>query len=82
VSSVKGKPVLPRCVILGEVGLTGEVRSVSQIDRRVAEASRLGFDRFVVPASSRQALAKLDLPSNCDLYAVDQLTEAMDILFQ
>ena len=82
VSSVKNRPVLNQSIILGEVGLTGEVRSVSQLDRRVIEASRLGFDRFIVPASNRQALAKVSLPASCEVYFVDKMTEAMDIVFQ
>ena len=68
-------------IILGEVGLSGEVRSVSQLDRRVVEASRLGFKHFVVPAGNRQALSKTKLPDDCELYFVDRMTEALDIIF-
>lgn len=81
VSSVRNRPVLPGVVIMGEVGLTGEVRTISQADRRINEASRLGFERFVLPASCRPALAKLQLPPACEIFFVDQMTEAMDILF-
>lgn len=81
VSSAKNKPVKNQMIILGEVGLSGEVRSVSQLDRRVVEASRLGFKHFVVPAGNRQALSKTKLPDDCELYFVDRMTEALDIIF-
>lgn len=50
-SSMHDKMIDSRTVIIGEIGLSGEVRSVSQLDRRLLEASRLGFERAVVPAS-------------------------------
>ena len=40
-------------VVLGEVGLSGEVRGAASIDMRLAEACRLGFKRAVIPAKSR-----------------------------
>jgi DNA repair protein RadA/Sms len=39
-------------VAVGEIGLAGELRSVGQLERRLAEARRLGFSRAIVPASS------------------------------
>lgn len=48
-SSAKDRPVRPDTVCFGEVGLTGEVRAVSQPERRVSEAARLGFSRCIVP---------------------------------
>lgn len=49
-SSFKERLVDPRTVAIGEVGLSGELRSVNQLERRLAEAKRLGFTRAVVPA--------------------------------
>ena len=49
-SSFKDRLVDPRTVVIGEVGLSGELRSVNQLERRLAEAARLGFKRAVVPA--------------------------------
>ena len=49
ISSIKNKPLNPLCVFLGEVGLSGEVRSVPGITRRISEAERLGFNTCVVP---------------------------------
>jgi DNA repair protein RadA/Sms len=49
VSSITDRAVAPDVVAVGEVGLGGELRQVSQIDRRLAEAARLGFRRAIVP---------------------------------
>lgn len=51
-SASKNRPIPAGTVVLGEVGLAGEVRRVSGVARRVAEAARLGFTRAVVPADS------------------------------
>ncbi len=48
-SSFRDMPVDPQTVAVGEVGLSGEIRAVSQLDRRVNEAARLGFKRCLVP---------------------------------
>jgi len=49
-SSLRDRPVDPRTVALCEVGLLGELRPVSGLDRRLREAARLGFERAIVPA--------------------------------
>jgi len=51
-SSFRDVPVDPSLAAVGEVGLSGELRAVSQLDRRVAEAARLGFTRCLVPATN------------------------------
>jgi DNA repair protein RadA/Sms len=48
-SSFRDVGVDPQIAVVGEVGLSGELRAVSQLDRRVAEAARLGFKRCLVP---------------------------------
>jgi DNA repair protein RadA/Sms len=52
-SSFRGIPVPEDCVMLGEVGLSGELRSVSHAQKRLKEASKLGFKRCIVPRSLR-----------------------------
>jgi len=52
ISSLRDKPVDKKTVFIGEIGLTGEVRAVSQIEQRVKEAEKLGFSRCVLPAKS------------------------------
>jgi DNA repair protein RadA/Sms len=50
-SSYKDAPLAPGLVAIGELGLSGEVRGVPQVERRLREAAQLGFDRAVVPHS-------------------------------
>ena len=50
-SSYLDKPIGSRVAAIGEVGLTGEVRSVSQLSQRLSEIQRLGFERCIVPKS-------------------------------
>jgi len=57
-SNLTEKPVDPDIIVIGEVGLAGEVRSVSQMDKRITEAARLGFDRAIVPAHGVQKAGK------------------------
>jgi len=59
-SSFKNKPLLEGLVVMGEVGLSGEVRSVSYPEKRVYEALKLGFSRVILPkANLRDLDAKL-----------------------
>jgi len=50
VSSLTGEPVPPDAVVFGEIGLSGEVRAVSQTDTRLKEAAKLGFSTAIIPA--------------------------------
>jgi DNA repair protein RadA/Sms len=76
-SSHRDRPVDAAAVAVGEVGLGGEVRAVSQIDRRIAEAAKLGFKRVVAP---RANLAGLDdvRPGGIELTVVDHVAEALE----
>ncbi len=77
-SSFLDKPVDARTLIIGEVGLAGEVRAVSQVDARVREARKLGFSRCILPESSRRQLPALD---GVELLGVTSLSAAWDLLF-
>jgi len=55
-SSFKDRPIDSRTVAIGEVGLSGELRSVNQLDRRLNEARRLGFQRIVLPRTQGERL--------------------------
>jgi DNA repair protein RadA/Sms len=55
-SSFRNKPVAADLVLLGEVGLSGELRSVSQIDARLNESAKLGFKRCVLPRSAERSI--------------------------
>lgn len=77
-SSFLDKPIDARSLLIGEVGLAGEVRAVSQADVRVREAIKLGFSRCVLPESSRRQLPTLD---GVELCGVSSLAEAWNLLF-
>jgi DNA repair protein RadA/Sms len=49
ISALTEQPVPPECVVFGEIGLSGEVRAVSQSDARLKEAGKLGFTSALVP---------------------------------
>lgn len=74
-SSLRNRPVDPRTVVVGEVGLAGEVRAVPQVEKRLAEAARLGFGRAVVPR-----IESLKGPAGLELIRVGDLTEALRAL--
>ncbi len=77
-SSLTNKPLPPRTLVFGEVGLAGELRGVTQPDVRLAEASKLGFRRAVVPTA---ALKKTDVPADVEAVGVGALDEALEISF-
>jgi DNA repair protein RadA/Sms len=52
ISSLKNKPISDSAIAFGEIGLAGELRSVTQIDARISEAKRLGFETCILPAHS------------------------------
>ena len=58
-SSLKDRPVDRHAVVIGEVGLSGELRSVNQLDRRVSEAARLGFTKVIVPEGPRKPVGEV-----------------------
>ena len=64
--------------VIGEVGLAGEIRAVSQAERRLAECARLGFTTAVIP---RENARHLRAPEGMRVYGVETLAEALAILF-
>ena len=75
-SSVRNVPVPPGLAVVGEVGLSGELRSVSHLDRRLNEAAQLGFKRCIVPHSSQ---TKKHSPEGLEVITTRILAEALDI---
>lgn len=71
-SSLRDRPVDPRTVVIGEVGLTGEVRTVPQLGKRLGEAARLGFARAVIPRA-----AGVEGPDGLELDQVPDLSSAL-----
>jgi DNA repair protein RadA/Sms len=75
-SSFRDVPVADDMAIIGEVGLSGELRAVSQLDARLKEAAKLGFSRCLVPQSRH--LDKLKLPG-IELLSARSLAQALEI---
>ena len=59
-SSYRDKPIDEKTIVFGEVGLSGEVRAVSQAAQRVQEAKKLGFHTVIMPAVSIRGMGKID----------------------
>jgi DNA repair protein RadA/Sms len=78
-SSFREIPVDPHTVVLGELGLSGEVRAISQIEPRLAEAARLGFKQAIIPYGNVKAVS---LPSGqpLEVLGVKTLAEAIGIM--
>ena len=74
-SSNRDIPIKPTTVICGEIGLSGEVRSISHLDRRVTEAEKLGFKKIVCPI---QNLKKFKHKTSIELIGVATVHEALE----
>ena len=77
-SSFLDKPVADGMVVLGEVGLTGEVRAVSQVETRVQEIKKLGFSTCLIPKGNQERMSFL---KGVDLVGVRSVREAVEALF-
>jgi DNA repair protein RadA/Sms len=65
-------------VLIGEIGLTGEVRSIAQLEPRITEAQKLGFRKCIVPYSAKKSKS---LPQgSLELHFVKTLAEALDLV--
>lgn len=80
VSCLKNRAVPPGAVVFGEIGLSGEVRSVGQVLSRVKEACSLGFETVILPRGNLSSLENEDV-SNIRLLGVSTLREAINITF-
>ena len=76
-SSFRDKPVPFDLAAIGEVGLTGELRSVNAVNQRLSEVRRLGFTKCLVPARSS---GKIAAPDGLDLIRVGNIREAIAVL--
>lgn len=79
VSNLKNRPVPADMVILGEVGLTGNIRSIPRIEQRIAEAAKMGFTRFVVPAGNAKQVKTNR--KDITIHGVTTVQEAMQLVF-
>ena len=77
-SIYKNVPIPKDMVIMGEVGLTGEVRRINLIEKRLKEAEKLGFKTCIIPESNRKLLKE---NYKLDIIGVKNINEAMKSLF-
>src|SRR5207302_10155370 len=76
-SSLRDRHIAPATLVLGAVGLAGEVRAVGQVEQRLAEAAQLGFTRCVLPEGNRARTRETSL----ELDGVSTVGQAMEALF-
>ena len=75
-SSYRDAVIADDLVAIGEIGLTGEIRSVTHMNQRLAEVARLGFKQCIIPKYGSE---KLDIPPSLTVYRVRNLREAIEI---
>jgi DNA repair protein RadA/Sms len=73
-SSFRDQPTRVHDLCVGEIGLTGEVRAVSRIEQRMAEAVNMGFERIIFPEKNRRGLTP---PKGIELIGVSKVEEAL-----
>lgn len=74
-SSYRDQEIADDLVAIGEVGLTGEIRAVSQMSQRLSEVVRLGFKKCIIP---KNCPGKLEIPEGLTVYRVRNLREAIE----
>jgi DNA repair protein RadA/Sms len=78
-SSLLDKPVDSSTVVIGEVGLGGEIRSVGNIEKRIAEAEKLGFNKILIPLNNKKSLKS---KSPVKIIPISSLSEAIANIFK
>ena len=76
-SSFKNVPICADWAVMGEIGLAGEVRAVPQADRRIAECTRLGFNRILLPKANLRSIRNV---GDVELCGVETVAEAIAAL--
>ncbi|AFN74421.1 DNA repair protein RadA [Melioribacter roseus P3M-2] len=84
VSSFQNRIAKNGLVIIGEVGLGGEIRSVTHIDKRINEAAKLGFGKIILPAGNKKNFSSLnsDLRDKLEINFTDDLNKALQHSFE
>ena len=75
-SSYRDQVISDDLVAIGEVGLTGEIRSVSHMNQRLQEVARLGFKKCIIPKGGAE---KLEIPKGLEVYRVRNIHEAIEV---
>jgi DNA repair protein RadA/Sms len=75
VSGLRDIPIDPNTIAFGEIGLSGEIRTVPRVQSRVNEAARLGFTKCILPKAAVKQITKC--PESMELIAVSNLSQAI-----
>jgi DNA repair protein RadA/Sms len=78
-SSFKEIPVDFKTVLIGEVGLTGEIRGVNSIEKRLLEAKKMGFERAVIAEANADISKEI---KSMEIIPVNNIRQVMEILFR
>ncbi|MBS3810804.1 MAG: DNA repair protein RadA [Halanaerobiales bacterium] len=78
ISSVSDYPIDSKTAVIGEVGLTGEVRAVNNFEKRITELKKLGFKNIIVPAGN---IKKREFDFEVNIVEIKNLKEALDMYF-
>ena len=79
ISSYQDKPIDEKTIVFGEVGLSGEVRAVSQASQRVMEAKKLGFETVMLPEVCRSSVGNVE---GINLVYVSQIRDAISYIMR
>ena len=79
-SSFRNRPIEPNWAVMGEIGLAGEVRAVSQAERRAAECARLGFKHILLPKANLRMFREGRESAEIELHGVETIAEAIALL--
>ncbi|MBO5926602.1 MAG: DNA repair protein RadA, partial [Clostridia bacterium] len=79
VSANKNLPIPKDLTAFGEIGLTGEVRAVSQAEKRVSDAIKFGFKKIIIPKRNYESVKKFK--DKIEIFPVSYLSQAIKILF-
>ena len=77
-SSFRNVKISKKLVVLGEIGLTGEVRAVNHVQQRIVESNKLGFEEIIVPRANLEGVI---IPKGIKVYGVKNIEEAFSVIF-
>lgn len=82
ISSYKNLAIKEGFLLIGELGLSGELRRIANAEKRILEADRYGFNTCILPSANKKSLQKLQNKISCKLIFIDMLNELFDICFE
>lgn len=82
ISSFKDLALKDSSIFIGELGLSGELRRVSNIEKRILEADKYGFENCFLPSANKRSLKNIENKISCNLIYIDMLQEFIDVAFK